>query len=186
MKVSSIKIIALFFVILTVFTSCQQITDIPVLEIDMHAIYEEPSAGVSGGFEPISQTYTIKAIYRTIEDGEEEDIYSGDAKLLKIIDREQLIFSKAIKSSEVGTKYSKLRVLIDPIVISNSRYTSDQHLTLNVESIEGDTGYTVGKGKSVRYTLKVLWKNTVTRDTSASPPVDSTENPELQLILTSH
>lgn len=152
------------------------------ITIKMLGTFEEPSVTPAGGFDPISQTYKLTGVSLTNADGSTEDLLADapeQNKFFRIINRTQIIFSKEVSTAQIGQTYSSLNVTFDPAVTAISKYNANQGFVLEPATFAYDTSVSIEKGKSLIFTVKVKWKNTVTRDDTVDPPTETMEVPEL-------
>ena len=129
-------------------------------KVRMHGIYSPPT-GADGNSTPRSQTYLFNGVTLTGSDGTPVELYTGDPKTLKIIDRGQLVFSNTNMTEHNGTTFSSALIKFDPTIVVTTKSGTSSTLALSSGDLQHDESYVVTKGKEQVLTIKIAWGDTI-------------------------
>ena len=138
--------------------------------VEMYGVFQEP-VGTEGAYEPKWQNYLLTDVYLTKkDDATTVDLMTTDSETIRIIDREQIIFSADISEYDAVT-FSSLTVVVDPSVVVAGKTTDENVITLDTGDITLTKDFTVEKAQAVTVLLKVKWKNTISLDDASGQEV---------------
>lgn len=152
------------------------------IRIKMIGVLEKPG-DATGGFEPISQTYKFTKLTLTLQNGNTEVFEPGKETKVRISNRLQEVYKKAIISEQIGRVYDSAEITFDPAITGISKYEDKHSLSLDNPIANFNSGFAISKGKSLTFVVKVKWKGTITRDESSSPPKETMSQPSLEISI---
>lgn len=131
--------------------------------VEMYGVFQAP-VGSEGTYEPKWQNYLLTEVYLTkAEDGSTVDLMTDDPATLRIIDREQIIFSADVSEYD-GVTFSSLTVVFDPSVVVAGKVSDENIIVLDTGDVTLTQDFAVETARSVTVLLKVKWKNTISED----------------------
>lgn len=153
-----------------------------LLKVSMVGVFERTPDGV-GNAEPKRILFTLKGMEFLNDDGTTVDLWEGaDEMTYRVISRPQIVFEKKI-SDYVGTTFMGLRLTFDETITGTGKYESDLDASLADPRPKFFQSLKVEKGQEMVITVNIQWKNTITRDSSVSPPTETMTPPSLRFSL---
>lgn len=153
-----------------------------LLKVSMVGVFERTPDGV-GNAEPKRILFTLKGLEFLNDDGTTVDLWEGeDETTYRVISRPQIVFEKKI-SDYVGTTFVGLRLTFDDTIKGAGKYESDLDASLADPRPKFIQSLKVEKGQEMSITVNVQWKDTITRDSSLSPPTETMTPPSLRFSL---
>jgi hypothetical protein len=153
-----------------------------LLKVAMVGVFERTPDGV-GNAEPKRILFTLKGLEFLNDDGTATDLWDGaDETTYRVISRPQIVFEKKI-SDYVGTTFMGLRITFDETVKGAGKYQSDLDASLADPRPKFIQSLRVEKGQEMVITVNIQWKDTITRDSSVSPPTETMTPPSLRFSL---
>jgi|GEM_PF-6639203 hypothetical protein len=151
---------------------CGSLVEGQFLDIEMYGVARTPT-GAAGDKDPEFQSYRLLQVSFMNQDGttlttlfnNEED------KIFRVVDRPQIIFSKAIAELE-GQKYQGLQVVFDPAVEGGDQERPNLSFTLSQPTQQLNEALTVEKAKNVEVQIKVIWANTLSEAGMSEPTLE--------------
>ena len=155
------KKFALLVAIASVTASCGATTSsTSSFKVRMHGIHSPPP-GAEGTNAPRSQTYLFNGVTLTKSDGNALELYEGDAKTVKIIDRGQIVYLKDDMSEYDSTAITAVKIKFDPTVVITSKNGNSSTLELSSGDLDLNQAFTVTKSKQQTVTIKIAWGDTI-------------------------
>jgi hypothetical protein len=153
-----------------------------LLKVSMVGVFERTPDGV-GNAEPKRILFTLKGMDFLKDDGTTVDIWEGaDETTHRVISRPQIVFEKKI-SDYVGTTFMGLRLTFDETITGAGKYESELAASLPDPRPKFIQSLKVEKGQGMAITVNIQWKDTITRDSSATPPTETMTPPSLRFSL---
>jgi hypothetical protein len=148
----------------------------------MVGVFERTPDGV-GNAEPKRVVFTLEGVDFIKDDGTTLDLWEGaESTTHRVISRPQIVFEKTI-SDYAGTTFTGLRLTFDGSITGAGKYESELAATLPDTTPEFIQTLKVEKGQEMAVTVNIQWKNTITRDSSASPPTETMTPPSIRFAL---
>ncbi|MDQ3233058.1 MAG: hypothetical protein M3Q07_14675 [Pseudobdellovibrionaceae bacterium] len=148
---------------------CGSLTEDQLLSVEMYGVSKSPE-GATGTQDPNFQTYQLLKIDIVSEDGAtSSNLFDNEEeKIFRIVDREQLIYSKKIAELE-GTSYSSIQLTFAPDVIGGESEDNSVTMTLGNPVLTLSQAFTVEKAKDLTLLIKINWGNTLTDEAMTEP-----------------
>jgi hypothetical protein len=135
----------------------------------MYGVSKSPD-GATGTRDPKFQIYELLKVDIVSEDGATStNLFDGEEQqIFRIVDREQLIYSKKIKEL-VGNSYSSVQLSFAPEVSGGD--SEDKALTFNLSNpiLTLPQSFAVTKAKSLTLQIKINWGNTLSDEAMTEP-----------------
>jgi hypothetical protein len=181
----TVKKIFVTIIIASFVPSCQQPFDLTqYIRLRMEGTLIAPE-GASGAYEPIFQDYLFEALYFQGDDDELYTIFEDEAEVFRIIDRPQILLESEMLDELRERSYKGLIVKFYPLVLGASRYEDEHTITLESGDVLYENEFSLEKGRGLSIDIKVNWKNTVIRDESETPPLETMQTPDFTISVKS-
>lgn len=151
------------------------------LTMSMVGSYES-AEGASGNSEPRFVKVTLNSASLTKSDGTNVELYSGEPKEFRIINRPQILL-EADMSSYVGETVSAITLSFAPDIIGAGRIEDAMQSSLLNSTVSYQQAYKVEKAIQKRLDVSLQWKNVITLDESVSPHSETLGMPSLIVEL---
>jgi hypothetical protein len=135
----------------------------------MYGVSKMPD-GATGTRDPKFQIYQLLKVDILSEDGATTtNLFDNDEdKIFRIVDREQLIYSKKI-SELVDTSYGSMQLTFAPEVTGGDLEESSLSFTLANPVLTLSQPFAVEKAKDITVLIKMNWGNTLSDETMTEP-----------------
>lgn len=152
------------------------------LSVIMAGVFER-SPDAAGNAEPKQIKFTLKGVDLIKEDGSAIDLWAGaEETTYRVVSRPQKIFEGSL-ADYVGQSFASLKLTFDPVVTGSGKYEDALDATLADDTPDFFKTLPVAKGKTLKVTVHVQWKDLIMRDTEASPPTETMTPPSLRFEL---
>ncbi len=153
-------------------TACGSLVEEQLLKLEMFGVSDRASDS-EGNETPDFQTYVLTGVALLHSDGSTRtQLFDPETTTVtssfRIIDRAQLIYSKAIKDL-VGTQYNGIEVSFAESIVGGNEERSDLSLTLSSPILTLSRAFEVEKAQSLLLEIKVKWGDTIL-DAAMSEP----------------
>ncbi|SMF76232.1 hypothetical protein [Pseudobacteriovorax antillogorgiicola] len=130
------------------------------INIEMYGVYTSPT-DAAGDTTPQSLEVELTSVALLNASGNEQTVlYSGDPVELTVVDRSQLIYQKDLADYQDST-FIQTIVTFNTSYIANVKDLDPVTDELSTGTVVSEDSFVVETGKSVTFSLKVSWQNTV-------------------------
>jgi hypothetical protein len=150
-------------------SGCEGLNTEQVLSVDMYGISKMPE-GAAGSRDPKFQVYQLLKVDFLSEDGATTTTLfdQEEERIFRIVDREQLIYSKKISDLE-GNSYGSVQFTFAPEVLGGESDSNELSFTMSNPTLILSQPFAVEKAKNVNIHIKMNWANTLTDESMTEP-----------------
>jgi hypothetical protein len=150
-------------------SACGSLTSDQLLSVDMYGVSKMPE-GATGTRDPKFQIYQLLKVDIISEDGASTtNLFDNDEeKIYRIVDREQLIYSKKI-SDLVDTSYGSIQFTFAPEVTGGESDENEMSFTLSNPTLTLSQPFAIEKAKDVNVHIKMNWGYTLSDEAMLEP-----------------
>nr|AIA17828.1 hypothetical protein [uncultured bacterium] len=140
-----------------------------LLTVDMYGVSKMPE-GAAGTRDPNFQIYQLLKVDIVSEDGSTTtNLFDNeDERIFRIVDREQMIYSKKISDLE-GTSYANIQFTFKPEVSGGDSAQKDLSFTMSNPILTLAQPFAIEKAKNVTVHIRMNWGNTLSDEAMTEP-----------------
>jgi len=150
-------------------SGCGDLTTEQLLSVEMYGVSKSPD-GATGTRDPKYQSYELLKVDFVSEDGATTtNLFDGEEEqIFRIVDREQLIYSKKIEEL-VGNTYSSVLLTFAPEVSGGESEDEALTFTLSNPILTLAQPFAVEKAKSKTLQIRINWGYTLSDEAMTEP-----------------
>lgn len=150
-------------------SACGGLSSDQLLSVEMYGVSKMPE-GATGTRDPKFQIYQLLKVDILSEDGATTtNLFDNDEeKIFRIVDREQMIYSKKI-SDLVDTSYGSMQLTFAPEVSGGDSEENALTFTLANPVLTLSQPFAIEKAKDVTVLIKMNWGNTLSDEALTEP-----------------
>lgn len=150
-------------------SGCGSLTSDQLLSVDMYGVSKMPE-GAAGTRDPKFQIYQLVKVDIISEDGTSTtNLFDNEEeKIFRIVDREQLIYSKKI-SDLVDNSYGSIQLTFAPEVTGGESDENEMSFTLSNPALTLSQPFAIEKAKDVNVHIKINWGYTLSDEAMLEP-----------------
>lgn len=150
-------------------SGCGGLSSDQLLSVDMYGVSKMPE-GATGTKDPKFQIYQLLKVDIVSEDGATTtNLFDNEEeKIFRIVDREQMIYSKKI-ADLVDTSYSSMQLTFAPEVSGGESEDNALTFTLANPVLTLSQPFAIEKAKDVTVVIKLNWGNTLSDEALTEP-----------------
>lgn len=150
-------------------SGCGGLSSDQLLSVEMYGVSKMPD-GATGTRDPKFQIYQLLKVDIVSEDGATTtNLFDNEEeKIFRIVDREQLIYSKKI-SELVDTSYGSMQLTFAPEVTGGDSEENALTFTLANPVLTLSQPFAIEKAKDLTVLIKMNWGNTVSDEAMTEP-----------------
>jgi hypothetical protein len=150
-------------------SACGGLSSDQLLSVEMYGVSKMPE-GATGTQDPKFQMYQLLKVDLVSEDGATTtNLFDNDEeKIFRIVDREQLIYSKKI-SDLVDTSYGSMQLTFAPEVSGGVSEENALTFTMANPVLTLSQPFAIEKAKDVTVLIKMNWGNTLSDEALTEP-----------------
>jgi hypothetical protein len=150
-------------------SACGGLTSEQLLSVDMYGVSKMPE-GATGTRDPKFQIYQLLKVDILSEDGATTtNLFDNDEdRTFRIVDREQLIYSKKI-ADLVDTSYGSMQLTFAPEVTGGESEENSLSFTLANPVLTLSQPFAIEKAKNINVVIKMNWGNTLSDEAMTEP-----------------
>jgi hypothetical protein len=153
----------------TLLGGCGSLTSEQLLSVEMYGVSKMPE-GATGTRDPKFLTYQLLKVDILSEDGTSStNLFDGDEeKIFRIVDREQLIYSKKIEEL-VGNTYGSIQLTFAPEVTGGESDAEALTFTMSNPVLTLTKPFAIEKAKSINVHIRMNWGYTLSDEAMTEP-----------------
>ncbi|HET9237202.1 MAG TPA: hypothetical protein VFO10_08120 [Oligoflexus sp.] len=150
-------------------SGCGGLSSEQLLSVEMYGVSKMPE-GATGTRDPKFQIYQLLKVDIVSEDGATTtNLFDNEEeKIFRIVDREQLIYSKKI-TDLVDTSYGSMLLTFAPEVTGGDSEENTLAFTLANPVLTLTQPFAIEKAKDIAVIIKMNWGNTLTDEAMTEP-----------------
>jgi hypothetical protein len=150
-------------------SGCSGLSSEQLLSVEMYGVSKMPD-GATGTRDPKFQIYQLLKVDIVSEDGATTtNLFDNEEeKIFRIVDREQLIYSKKI-SELVDTSYGSMQLTFAPEVTGGDSEDNALTFTLANPVLTLSQPFAIEKAKDITVLIKMNWGNTLSDEAMTEP-----------------
>ncbi|WP_141733081.1 hypothetical protein [Oligoflexus tunisiensis] len=148
---------------------CGSLTTDHLLSVDMYGVSKSPE-GATGTRDPKFQSYQLVKVDIISEDGASStNLFDGEEeKIFRIVDREQLIYSKKIDEL-VGNSYGSIELTFAPEITGGDSEDTPLTFTMSNPTLTLAQPFAIEKAKNINVHIKMNWGYTLSDEAMTEP-----------------
>jgi hypothetical protein len=150
-------------------SGCGGLSSDQLLSVEMYGVSKMPD-GATGTRDPKFQMYQLLKVDVVSEDGATTtNLFDNEEeKIFRIVDREQMIYSKKI-ADLVDTSYGSMQLTFAPEVSGGDSEDNALTFTMANPMLTLSEPFAIEKAKDVTVLIKLNWGNTLSDEALAEP-----------------